>query len=89
MEKAALEHRSPALPITLVFLAFMFIMAVVSVKMASAYIPDCNTSEYRVNYWADPSHTTLVGGWRSTCECTVESWGTKTGYLTNQTFPCL
>jgi hypothetical protein len=88
MQPTAPSHRSSALPLTFVFLAFLFIMAVLSVQKASAYIPECGTAELRRTFYSDSSLTTVVGGWRYTCDCRVESWGSQTSYGTQQTLPC-
>lgn len=88
MKRSSLPYRSPVLFAVLVLIAFLFSLGIFSAPKANAYIPECGTGELRKTYYNDINHTTVIGGWRYTCDCVVESWGATSSYGTQAILPC-
>jgi hypothetical protein len=88
MKKSALARRTSLLGTLLMLVVFLFSLGVFSPPKASASIPACGTGELRKTYYNDMAHTTIIGGWRWTCDCVVESWGETSGYNTQVILPC-
>jgi len=88
MKESGRPHRSPALFAVLVLIAFLFSLGVFFVPKASAYIPECGSGELRRTYYSDMAHTNVIGGWRYTCDCVIETWGQTSGYNDEVLLPC-
>ena len=88
MKKSTLARRSSLLCAMLMLVAVLFSLGVFFPPTASAYIPACGTGELRKTYYSDMAHTNMIGGWRWTCDCVIESWGETSGYNTQVILPC-
>ena len=81
-------HWSTGLAAALGLLSVLFILLVANVPKASAYIPPVGTAEVRRTYYSDQSKTEIIGGWRYTCTGEIETWGSTSGYVTEQWLSC-
>jgi hypothetical protein len=81
MKKTGVSRRSTLLFSMLLLTAFLSFLGIFSPRKASAYIPPCGSAELRRTYYSDMAHTDVIGGWRFTCDCVIETWGnTSSGY---------
>jgi uncharacterized protein DUF6289 len=86
--KPASLHRDGRFFALLVLLLFVTAIFIFQIPKAHAYIPECGTAEVRRTYYSDATKTVIVGGWRYTCWCDIETWGTQTGSVSEQWLSC-
>lgn len=55
---------------------------------ARADIPLPGTYEDRRTYYSDSTRTQIVGSWVYDCYGNIWTWGTQSGYVDYERFPC-